>query len=312
MTLLLATLSADSVVITADGLSISEDLRAIGRTTLPKVFVLSQPNVAIAQAGRNFIQLEDRGKISFAKAISEWSDSAWPLTVQETALQLESRIRSADASYFERWQPTIWIAGFSAGNDTPQLWEVTEEGCTVVLRAQEASGAAADFLEGRAWSDHDEAWSLAVNEQHKRGLQLPCFGGHRQRLRITKSGPDWVELSPKGFLGVGELLPAIDKIGDEIKCQEPKRSILDTRTGFQSALCERARIKGKRHPRTYFGAKENWVSERCSDEFWALADCLIAISDEASLADPSDVSEGDAALYGAHVNQILRCLPSAE
>lgn len=102
MTLLLATVSDDEIVITADGLSAAERLHAPGRTTLQKIFPLASHRMAVAQFGCNFLEMNGRGRVSFSKAIAEWCGSGWPPTVEGAASCLETRIWAVDQSFFGR------------------------------------------------------------------------------------------------------------------------------------------------------------------------------------------------------------------
>lgn len=307
MTLLLATLSDEAVLITADGLSIVESFGAPGRTTLQKIVPIPLRPVAVAQCGGNFLKVTGRGELNLKRALSEWCATAFPQTVNDIAVNLNDWIRAVDSGYFTRSPSILWVAGFSKGNSRPEFYSVTEAGVEQDERLQLAAGAGADFLEGKDWSTHAEAWDIAVQRQKERGAWF--FGGHRHQLQISPTRWVWLEEPAYGTLGIeGEILPPVDiSAGEDIG--DPRGCILAARDELQRELCRWAVKPNGQHPSSYRGAKEHWKGAWHPD--WNLADRLIAVCDEVRFADPSDVSARDAQLYSAHVWHIVDALPSS-
>lgn len=306
MTLLVATVSQEQVLLASDGLSIVESLNAPGRTTLRKVFPIPSRPIAIAQCGRNFLNTEARGEMSIGKAIAEWYDSELPQMARSVANCLEKWIREVDREYFTRSQSELWVAGYSVASCEPEFYRLTEKGVERRRHLQHAAGAGTEFLRGKNWSTHAEAWDIAMVGQKEQKRFV--FGGCRHQLRITPTGWTWVENPTYGSLGVeGEILPLAGIPSGE-KVADPRCSILSARDDLQAELRRRALKPNGKRPGTYGGAKEHWKANSYPD--WSLTDRLIAVCDEARLAHPSDVSEHEALLYRIHIRQVIDLLPN--
>lgn len=307
MTLLLASVSNEAVLITSDGVSIVESLNAPGRTTLQKIFPIPSRPMAIAQCGGNFLNVEARGQVSIAKAIGEWYDSELPQTVHSIAECLNKWIRAADKDYFTRCQPKLWVAGYSEESCRPDFCILTNQGVEQRKQFHHTAGAGGDFLRHKSWCTHAEAWDIAMAGQKRQKQSV--FGGRRQQLRITPAGCTWLEKPTRGNLGIeGEILPSVD-IPPRAKVADARCYILSARDELQTELCCRVlKPKGK-HARTYQEAKKYWNATRTPD--WHLTDRLIAVCDEARFAHPCDVSKREAVLYREHVRRVINSLLNA-
>ena len=308
MTLILASKPEEYVDFSADGLSVSEQLQAPGRTTLQKLFPLTPHCMALAQCGSNFLQIAGRRRLSFAAAVASWSTADLPTSLRDAAHYVRNRLQRADPEFFGRTQSMIWIGGFSDRVGRPQLFCITELGCHEAAGQFHSAGAGSRFLQGQMWTEHDEAWAIAEAEQlASRPIQV--FGGHRHKLRVTRTGCEWIVRPFQGSLGISQLLPTLNADVNSQSGQDPSSCIRTSRIDLQSALCRRALKGNGRHPSTYQGARQNWATEGLPEQVWELANRLIAISDEADVADPADVSDYDAELYRTHANHLIRRLP---
>jgi len=210
MTLLLATVSNDEVLMTSDGLSTVESLKAPGRTTLQKILPIPSRPVAIAQCGGNFLKIEGRGDVSIARAIAEWCNSELPQAVGSIANSLDNWIRTTDEGFFTRFKSKsmLWVAGFSDESRQPEFYYLTKEGVAENKEIQHVAGAGSKFLRGQRWSSNPEAWDIATSRQKQQGKFV--FGGRTHQLRITPERWMWVEKPIYGTLGIeGDILPSV-------------------------------------------------------------------------------------------------------
>jgi hypothetical protein len=323
VTLILATIYEHDILVTVDGLSVSGELSgASGRSTLQKVFPSPLHPVAIAQCGKNFIDVhcrrgpkrENSQKRSFEQWLSVFFDRCDLNDIAGVARNVRDLIRLDDPGFFgDVYESQLWVFGFSQRSERPEFYGVGQNGVQDQLEDEAlpfnaCMGAGARFLDRRDWRSHLDAFQHASDQQGKFGN--PVFGGHIHQLRITLTGCRWTRLHEpmRGTLGFGVTLGRWKaKVITDETSDTPRCTILSLRRVLVDGLCRRALVGGRRHPKTYRGAKEHWRA--ASQPNWDLADHLIAAHDDAELATTTDVSPEDACHYAALIQQILDSLP---
>ena len=318
MTLLLATVTEHDILVTADGLSCATNLRdAPGRATLQKIFPVPSHPVAFAQCGPNFLKVST-GKTSLDRWLASFLQELEAIDVVSIAQRAWKGIQSDEVEENERKQffarsAYLWVMGYSAGGTDPEFVCVSRQGVRNLLDGEtlpfsKSVGAGADLLKECEWPNHDDAWLKAMKAQEKR--DKPVFGGHMHRLRITPARCGW-EGSHKPMRGTLGLEMTQKKWGvaptTEANFNNPRGEILSLRKTLVDNLCRRALMPNGKHPKTYGGAQEHWSVQTKPN--WDLTDQLVADCDDAELADPADVSQDDARLYDALVQQVITSLP---
>jgi hypothetical protein len=216
MTLLIATLSNTHVVLTSDGLCI----KGGGKTFIEnyqKIFPIPELPIAIAHHGQNIINNRNVKEI-----VSDFIAKHIEFIKNESICAVaELLVKSLDADaketlvHFPSLVIGFWIVGFGKGNAKPQLYEVCwpDDIEPIPHKRLTIGGSAQDFIKkylstpiGKykpekikkckvkyAYEYHNILYRIAKNEQAERGSQL--FGGHKQRLLISKPKCLWI-ISP--------------------------------------------------------------------------------------------------------------------
>lgn len=318
VTLILATVDKREILVTADGLSVSTKLgHASGRATLQKVFASPLRPVAVAQCGKNFVdvhcQRAEKKENSQKKNFEEWLSAFFHRCdlndIASIARSVRESIQSDDPGFFnDKDGSHLWVLGFSVGSNRPEFYQLDKNGIRDLLEGEalpvkKRTGAGAQFLDDCEWQNHDEAYQRAREKQGERAK--PEFGGQMHRLRITPAGCGWSDSRGplRGTLGLEITLsrwhPAVSSEEDS---NQPRCRILWARDELLKGLTQWFEPNRKR-PRTY-GHLRAKLSEKSFDCI-NLTDQLIAVHDDAELANPADVSPGDAQLYVALVQQII-------
>lgn len=329
MTLIFASVKKDEVVVTADGLSCSRQWNyAPGRATLQKIFPSPLRPIAIAQCGKNFVDVycEREGKKvrSLKKNLEEWLCGFFQRSgsnaVYRVALGASESIRRADPAFFDDKEENshVWVFGYSKDRDLPEFYRVGKNGppedlLDVSGPAVEPlilhTGSGARHLPESLWEDHDWAWARAIHRQKEQHAK--DFGGHMHRLRLTSAGWSWAEPPMRGTLGLGEWslrewMPVEDYTHDRSR---PRCAILLARDELLGKMT-RCLEPGRERARTYTHLRKEFLERHPEFNLLGLTDQLIAVYDDAEVAYPEDVSLDDARLYGALVQHVLQSLPS--
>jgi hypothetical protein len=322
VTLIFATVEKQDILVTADGLSVSTELgHASGRATLQKIFAsLSRP-VAIAQCGKNFVdvhcQRAEKREHSQKKSFGEWLSVFFQRCdfndIASIARSVRDSIQLDNPRFFDDGDGShLWVLGFSEGSNRPEFYLLGKNGIRDLLEGEAlpfktCTGAGAQFLNDCEWQNHDEAFQRALEKQGER--QKPEFGGQMHRLRITPAGCGWTDRHAplRGTLGLEMTLsrwePTVSSVEDS---NSPRCRILFARDELLRRLTQWFEPNRKR-PRTYGHLRDKL--SRSSFNYINLTDQLIAVYDDAELANPADVSPEDARLYAALVQQIIDSSP---
>ena len=320
MTLLYGTITESQVEISADGLSIQklpagrpsgEERCCPGRTTLQKIFLVE--HLAVAQHGTNCI---GKRTIKAIGCCGDWKESGVPDAIQEAAKQLGSCVmEAAKAAGEKKLEGGLWVAGLSRGSSRPECHRIDFPRGKVEPLTEEcfADGKGKDSV--TAWSfEHSEARSSAEKAQEaRRGSDIAnhVFDGHTHSVVITaKDGPVWGRNPKHGTLGCEELLGPAQSAMEQCNLSEPpSKCISSAMKRLKEEHFLRVNMERGRHPTKLKGFEENLPRSRPDwrpdENFYK----LIAIGNEAEIADECDVSPHDALLYMAHVQDLIESLP---
>jgi len=192
MTLLLGTLTTTRVVITADGFSVKnekEGRRAIGRTTLQKVFT-DEKRLAIAHYGENLVDGTTIASILRELVKQDLSSTA----ILDVAQHLQRTIPIPDGGF--------WVAGFDPDTEFPVMYKVVSPNEHAGLPIElgpcllHRSGAGAEFVHTQdelgmddlqeLTAYHDSVYGTALENQ---GNGRKVFGGHKHQLILGAKCP---------------------------------------------------------------------------------------------------------------------------
>jgi hypothetical protein len=303
MTLLLASVRDEEIILSSDSLSTSQLKRRSnpkqtfpvpGRATLQKIFPIPSREMAVAHCGRNSLL-----NMSVGAVIREWFQGSLPQSTVDVARSLSSFVLEYSPDYFDA-DNRFWIAGFDS--DGPHVYSVS---ASVSTETDLACGSGKNYLPDK-WQQlqHSEAFEHVLGNKEAR----QTVGGTLQTLRILRSGCVWLAPPTRGTLGVHEFIGAV-RAPTNTPINDPLAAIVLQRETLLREFRERAVIGTKRkRPTGYEGAKEHWAGD--TEPNWQLADQVIAIYDEATVARVGDVSVDDALLVEAAVDQILASLPA--
>ena len=332
MTLILVTVKKHEILVTADGLSSSTKLRnASGRATLQKIFAMPSRSVAIAQCGKNFVDIHcQHGKNkekSRKKNFEEWLSVFFLRCdlndVASIARSVRESVRLDDPGFFDDKEDDkegshLWVFGYSKGNARPEFYCVSKNSNLKDLlkgtnhadgSITKLTGGGATHLPEVGVEDHDAAWDRVIRRQEEQGAS--DFGGHMHRLRITTMESTWLNLPMRGTLGLEDWSlkkwGPVENHADDFS--DPRCTILLARDELLNAMT-RFFEPDRNKPRTYNHLWKKLSAEHPTFDLLDLTDQLIAIYDDAELAHSADVSADDAHLYISHVQRVIRSLPA--
>ena len=316
MTLILGRISADRIEVGADGLSTSTRLGGQpGRTTLQKLFPMASRPVAVAQVGDNSIKRKGRDS-----SLSSLVREALTTIEAEHAGTAIQHVASTLADYLwnacESGGFTLWQVGIEARSGIPSVFRIEIQNSNGALAPLVQSfntdtindGSGKRFVNSLD-DDLYDTFRAALFRQEDAGEF--SFGGHWHSLEIVPSrSPAWIHRPHSGTLGLGDLLDQRDSSGIRLSAA-PQAAIGAHMKRLKNALSERAQTERGKRPRTIVGCKEHWERGRTEKNppDWERAFRLVAIGDEAGIADSGDVSEADALLYQEHVSDLVTSLP---
>lgn len=316
MTLILGRISADRIHIGADGLSTSTRLgEQPGRTTLRKLFPMVSRPVAIAQVGSNSVKRDGRDSslsVLVREALEAIEAQHPDSAIDQLALTLANQIWCA----CESGDFTLWLVGFEEASGMASVNRVEVCRSTGAVRPIVESLNADAIIDGSGRrfvvSFHDDlfdTFTAAIGQQEVAGEA--SFGGHWHSLEIVPQRPPaWVRHPRTGSLGLRDLLDQRDT-GDDRRSFSPQVEIGTQMARLKNALSERAQTERGKRPRTIQGCIDHWERGRTVKRppDWKRVFRLVAIGDEADVADSGDISEEDAMLYQSHVGELVASLP---
>ena len=302
MTLLLGTRTREQVLISADGLSVSNFNNECfaGRTTLQKVF--EKGRVGVAHHGDNFAKVKGV-PLTCRKLVEDWDDPKG-CSMFEAAQSFREHVRPVAAAFANGG---FWVVGYCERRGEFECYRISLPFCevTVIEEQQFSDGDGKQYL-SPGWQEHLGAFGNTLKEQERSGKRV--FGGHFHQLAVSESECSWVHRYSFGSLGVAELLSSSGTVAESVRADvAAKESMVSEMNRLKDALRQRARIGGKKRPTSLGGIRDHWIAKEGPD--WSTVYQLIAIGDEAEHADDIDVSNQDAQSYHGHVERLLQSLP---
>lgn len=315
MTLFLGRIRDGSIELGSDGLSISTRLaNQPGRTTLQKLFPAPDRPLAIAQVGANILVRDGRER-SFASVVGEffgWLTEKQPqLRVNEIAETFADRV----VSMCRPGELVIWMAGFSPVSMVPEFCRITlrttedrrvgERHVDPVSDQEIVDGSGRKFV-GRLVPDLYEAFCEAAAREQSMGEYT--FGGHWHSLVLQPLKPAiWVRPPCIGKLGIDELLSGKNLGSADLEIASPELEIVSQMKRLKTELSLRTQRPNGKRAHTITNIMKYWERGTIQPD-WEIVQRLVAMGDEATVAAPGNVSAGEAALYRAHVGDLIACL----
>ncbi len=316
MTLLLATHSPSEIVITGDGFSIKnekEGRRAIGRTTLQKIFT-DDKRLAIGHYGDN-VDLE---KTSIASIVKQFLTRISPTAaIRDVALDLRQKIHIAEGG--------IWVAGFESDAEYPWLYEVvwSKKGtskpielsnCALIVRGSGRQFLPAEHQAGmrdleKVATYHDRVYDTALENQ-RRSNEPKCFGGHKHQLVLGRECI-WRILPTERGLGFKEIL---DDLGVAATAA-PDYGADGPQAAMRAQWCEFrqwcSQQLGCKRTHNYGGMEKRFSKKGLWKPVKTYADTALAMFDEADKCEPPEVTREDALLFAAYLQWLREQISAA-
>ncbi len=313
MTLLLGTLTTTGTVITADGFSIKnenlsiknkkQDRRAIGRTTLQKIFT-DEERLAIAHCGENLV--EERAIANILRELLTQVPAG--TAIRDLAVDIQQNIPIPDGGF--------WVAGFDADTEFPVMYEVVsvnkhvgppiELGRCVIHRC----GAGAKFVNAQQdlgtddlqeiAAYHDSLYDTALENQ---GNRQKVFGGHKHQLVLGRKCP-WRIPPQECGLGFKEIL---DDLG-VLPTAAPDLGGMDPQAAIEAKWCEFrqwcSKQLGCKRTLMYGGIEERFVKRGLWGPIKTYADTALAMFDEGDKCEQREVAPQDAFLFAGYLEWV--------
>jgi hypothetical protein len=217
MTLIIGTISKNSIVLTSDGLSTPNPLtgRGVSSSDYQKIFPLLGTPVAIAHYGLNILGKREVSEVvgGFAAQYAELIQKSSVIDIAKTFVEFVK----ADVQLTLN-DPTnegiigFWITGFSPKRSKPKLYEIywpnqiipkSCKGLVIVGDGKEfimpyLGKALGPFHPDQVYAYkgdyvrqyHDRLYNAAEAEQMRQGKRI--FGGSKHQLTITRKECSWV------------------------------------------------------------------------------------------------------------------------
>ncbi|MCC9609372.1 hypothetical protein LOC68_05540 [Blastopirellula sp. JC732] len=273
--------------------------------------------IAVAQVGANSVKRNGRDSslsclLREALRLIETENSG--MAVEHVASALAGRLWST----CESGDFNLWVLGFEQASGSARIFRVG------ICKSAAAHGPLVESSDEKAIADGSgkafvnsicgdlyAAFETALKSQQ--AADEFTFGGHWHSLAIQgPRSPAWTRRPRTGTLGIQELLEQRDLSCVSLSAASPQEDIRAQMKQMKNALSQRAQTEGGKRPRTIGGCMEHWERSRPEKNppNWNRVFRLVAIGDEANIADADDVSDDDAVLYATHVQELTASLPS--
>lgn len=315
MTLLLGRGSDGIIEMGADGLSISTNLgNQPGRSTLQKLFAAPDRPLAVSLVGANSF-IRDGCDCSFAAVVTDFFGWLTTQPLRRTLPELAAALAEQVGSSCKPGESVIWLTGFAAGSTSPVFHRIalrtTKDRRACDQRIDLVSDHEIVDGSGKPSVEHlllDLYETFCVALARERIIGVPTFGGHWHSLVLRPLGPPTWERPPcAGKLGIDELLGEKALAIADLTVASPQTEIITQMKRLKTELSARTCLANGKQARTIAGIKDKW-ERGASPLDWQVVHRLVAIGDEASIAAPTDVAAIEAALYSAHVRDLIASL----
>lgn len=299
----------------ADGLSISTNLaNQPGRSTLQKLFAAPDRPLAVALVGANSF-IRDGCDCSFAAVVSDFFGWLTTEPMQRTLPELAAALAVQVGGACKPGESVIWLSGFAAGSTSPVFHRIAlrttkdrracDRRIDLVSDHKIVDGSGKPSVE-RLLPDLYETFCAALARE--RSIGEPTFGGHWHSLVLRPlTAPTWERPPCAGKLGIDELLGDKALAIADLAVASPQAEVIGQMKRLKAELSARTRLANGKQARTIVGIKDNWERGKRPPD-WQVVYRLVAIGDEASIATPTDVAAMEAALYSAHVRDLIASL----